>query len=242
MKYFAFSDAHGDYVSLMTGIQKSGYEMDNKEHQLISVGDNFGRAEKGDGSLGIFNYLRSEKHAKQPICIRGNHESIFLEALKRDYFTYNDIMNGEDKTFTSFSKYSLQALQSSNISLLPFDWNPVIKWIESMPWYFETTNYIFTHGWIPFEDAYPTDLSEISAEEWDDSTWAKTPYDVQRHKFYYPSGYKKTIVVGHWTSSDFWGLEGIDSNDQYFSKEYKFAILDQCTKLSNRCEVHCFED
>ena len=54
MKYFCFSDAHGDYNAFMAAVVKYGYNCKDPNHQLISCGDNFGRASTGFKSKGIW--------------------------------------------------------------------------------------------------------------------------------------------------------------------------------------------
>lgn len=53
MKYFVFSDIHGDYDAMIEALKTNGYEPSNHNHTLISLGDNFGRASTGKKSIGI---------------------------------------------------------------------------------------------------------------------------------------------------------------------------------------------
>ena len=43
MKYFVFTDIHGFYSILKKELIKQGFDENNENHMLISLGDNFDR-------------------------------------------------------------------------------------------------------------------------------------------------------------------------------------------------------
>ena len=62
MKLFVMSDIHGDYLAMMEGLKKAEYDCTNLNHQLIVIGDYFGRATTSEGAYGVFKYLTSDEH------------------------------------------------------------------------------------------------------------------------------------------------------------------------------------
>lgn len=230
MKYFVFGDVHGDYSSLMKAIKNSGYDCNNKNHQIISLGDNFGRAERDLGSAGIWHYLTSEEHINKPICIRGNHETILLRILQRGFFYRTDILNGEHLTIKSFANCSLEDAVYNPEAINKVRKLNLEYWIKQMPWYYETEHFIFVHGWVAKEN-----------ECWEDATWSHSLNKYKNLVMQFEP-MNKMMIAGHWTTSDFWNLIGIRSNDIFYDKEYNVCFLDTCTVLTHKVNILVVED
>ena len=239
MKYFIFSDVHGDFNALMKALEDKEYDYSNPNHQLISLGDNFGRAQTGEKSKGIWKYLISPMHINKPICLRGNHESILLDIFRKGFLSYTDIYNGEDKTISSFAHCSRGQAQFNFEKIQIAAKTGVEQWIMEMPWYFEGKTFICTHGWFPF---FVDDRDKMTDKEWDKLTWAETPTLYSTFKDFYPNGYYKKIVVGHWHSSYFWEEQGQKSFDIYEDKQYNVAFIDSCTALSHKVNILIIEE
>ena len=284
MKYFVFSDVHGDYEAMREGLMNAGYDKTNKDHQIISIGDNFGRATTGGGSWAIFNYLVLDKHANQPICIKGNHELILEDILRKGYLSELDYYNGEDKTIRNFwgcmdfSKVSYErAKRKADQVIQAWDdrgaWQPLKKkeiayinlsedgqrletWLKrEMPLYFETKNHLFFHAWPIMADdgVHPIHYmtEEMDIDEFKDySVWADSKARYVLHKHYFPTGYSKWLVVGHYhafafkpetAGKDYRALRGEDFYP-YKDEIHKVLFCDQCTALSHHIEVVVIED
>ena len=251
MTYFVFADPHGNYEALITAITEMGYDAANPQHQLIGLGNYFGRAARSNSDcVDIWRYLTSPHHTNKPICIRGNHESILIDAIERRQLTETDIYNGEHNTFASFlGRYPNQIKRDD---YLQFDAAKVMinigfyDWLKSLPWYFETEHYILTHGFVPMD--YFTrglELEEFGRDDWAIASWAKTPdyikaFDEIKVKR------NKTIVFGHWRAKElnerFAGKwEEIDG-DIYVDKERRLIGLDTTTALSYKVGGVVIED
>lgn len=93
----------------------------------------------------------------------------------------------------------------------------VIDWIMGDEWvdYYETPNYIFVHSFIPtalvgvktcdglvFDCTYTFDPKwrEATQEKWEKASWG-CPYEQWRDGLFKED---KTLVCGHWHTSDFW--------------------------------------
>ena len=139
----------------------------------------------------------------------------------------------------------------------------VLDWIASDEWvnYFELDNYIFVHSWIPVSkhydweksrllqvpvkagpDTYREDWRNATDTEWEDATWG-CPWQKALSKLNQTG---KTIVCGHWHTSDFYNHLTKQKKDVYDcpvfkSKRYKLIGLDACTAASHKVNVFKLE-
>lgn len=251
MTYFVFADPHGNYEELITAITEMGYDAFNSQHQLVGCGDYFGRAARSNSDcFDIWQYLISPHHVNKPICIRGNHESILIDAIERRHLTDTDISNGEHNTFASFlGRYPNQVKRDY---YLQFDAAKAMidvgfyDWLKSLPWYFETEHYIFTHGFVPLQwFRKKWKLSDLGDWEWNTASWANTPdyiWTLDRTH----TQVDKTIVFGHWRAKElnerFAGKWEELDGDIYVDKERKLIGLDTTTALSYKVGCIILED
>lgn len=75
MKYFVITDVHGEYDVMIESLKNYGFDKNNKNHCLISLGDMFDRGYK---SVKVYQYLES---LPRKILLLGNHDEFFLEFL-----------------------------------------------------------------------------------------------------------------------------------------------------------------
>ena len=134
----------------------------------------------------------------------------------------------------------------------------ILAWIASDEWvnYWETDKYIFCHAWIPLSQQIDWNLSrktgylEVEAEfyredwrnatqtEWEDAMWF-CPWKKAKEKLNQTG---KTIVCGHWHTSDFYNNLTKQRKGKYEcpifnSKRYKLIGLDACTVVSKQVNV-----
>lgn len=205
MKYFILGDIHGDYQAMINALEKVKYQFDNKNHQIICLGDYFGRAENEIGdSKKVFEYLTQVKHINKPICLKGNHELILENIFKNGYLDYLDYCNGEHKTIASFAMDKFKDYDMYSSAAVCYAGNQLNDWIKSLSVCCEDDKFICTHGWLPHVD----NLAQATVDEWKDAMWSNTVEEVEDYFKNYPNGYGKTIIVGHWTSKDFGGEYG----------------------------------
>jgi len=109
MKYFVCSDLHSHYIALIESLNKAGYDVNNPEHKLIVCGDIFDR---GDETLEVYKFLKSIPKERR-ILIRGNHEVLYLDLLKKHLPDSYDYSNGTVKTFCHIAKVNPEKMDAS---------------------------------------------------------------------------------------------------------------------------------
>jgi len=305
MKLFVMSDIHGDYKAMMAAIKESGYDKKNPDHQIVVIGDYFGRATTGKGPYGIWRYLISNTHKNKPICIKGNHEEYFVaKMLEKGFVSDLDEQNGEDKTILSFFANIKNINKDPDIMDPVYDYlnslpdkpepdkfydryfgksyeeevcavnmlgegKQLKEWCDNLPYYFETKNYVFTHGWLPYRQVkkspklsdYNYDmvydykkLNKYSDEDWHHWIWTKTPFDYAQHCSYFPNGWDKWIVVGHWHAFAFgpraeffdgwWSKEDVKPEEYNYvvDEKHKVIFCDHCTVYGHKINMLVLED
>lgn len=253
MKYFVFADPHGNYEAMLSALSQMGYEKDNKNHQLIGLGDYFGRAAQGKlDCVNIYKYLKSDEHANQPICLHGNHESILINAIRRRMLTDTDIYNGEHNTFASFAgvypnqiKYDCERQFEAAKIMINCGF---LDWMENLPWYFETEHYIFVHGFLPISkkqgDFVTDNFEQYDDEDWNGASWAKTPDMIKYFENYDKP--RRIVVFGHWRAKQLreMFLQEHDEADGeiYIDNNRGLIGLDCTTVLSDKVGCVVLED
>lgn len=250
MKYFVVSDVHGTLYALKGALEQAGFDPNNENHTLISLGDNFDR---GGLARGVFKFLT---HLPRAICLKGNHELILENVFQRGCLTNVDLYNGTDVTIASFAGISKsQAQFDDNAVAMASSYPGLAKWLADRPWYFETEHYIFTHAWVPLGYYKNKDLSPFTAADWEEAVWTKTEDAIKLHRSIVatnPSFKDKTIVAGHRFT---WALrEKVDGEvlevsrrnkaifDIWQDKENKIIAIDGCAFYSGQVNVLVVED
>ena len=173
--YFVCSDIHGYFNEWMSSLKEAGFDLSNSNHILIVLGDIFDR---GGQPKEIYQFLKSFPE-KRLILIRGNHEYLLLELVKRGYPLEHDEHNGTYQTLIDLYKdpYETQKefllnnrdkYENSELYAVSFHIyqqavkdlytndtiKEIVRWIKSKKWknYYELGPYIFVHAFIPLKD------------------------------------------------------------------------------------------
>lgn len=216
-KYFVVSDVHGFYDIFIDSLNKSGFDITNRNHILISCG---GLIDRGTQSYQILEFVNNLSKERR-ILIKGNHEELFEDLVYRGYPKDIDHKNGTFYTWEEFKKI----LNFNNYR--EYENTFIAKLFEEFLDYYETKKYIFTHGYIPTYfgndgHEYYKNWRNASSDEWYNARWLdgislniKGVYEKN-----------KTIVVGHKHSINgnirkFYPGKSISqlSDKEYFSKE-----------------------
>lgn len=219
--YFVVSDIHGFLTPLLGALEAAGFDSDNDNHILIINGDVFDR---GDETIKLYKWLNSFPEHRI-VYIKGNHEYLLEDCLKRRAFHSYDYRNGTYHTLLQIflyenAKWDLPVPLNDEQLFNHMDSSKVINWFKTRNWvnYFELPSCIITHSFIPLHNLDGKHYSEINnrvynynpcwrnnttAREWLEASWG-CPY----LKFF--SGYfneeiknNKTLIVGHWQTPHF---------------------------------------
>ena len=261
MKYFVFGDVHGYYSLLMEELKNKGYDEANNEHMLISLGDNFDR---GPENVKMYEFLKNKKELNKIILVKGNHEDLFLKMMYRRKPTFTDMTNGTYGTLVEFCKlYFKDVLDPGDLIDRYFpdvyrklNSEGILDFCYDMLDYYETSNYIFTHGFIPINEEhmrYKRNWRESSKEEFERSRWLN---GIEMSKYYNISGKGKRIVVGHFHTSyghvrdEYPNIDPSLYKKLEFKENANFSIyednnitaIDACTHLTKKINVLIIED
>jgi len=169
MKYFVVSDIHSFFRPLKDALFMSGYRKTNKEHKLIVIGDVFDR---GEETVEVYKYLKTIPK-NRIVLIKGNHESLYFDLLKKEFPDDYDFSNGTVKTFCAIagipeerlspSYYFKNGMETQYRNQIRATWgnirelvckSEITSWLQSKQWrnYYEIGKYIFTHSFIPVKN------------------------------------------------------------------------------------------
>lgn len=263
MKYFITSDVHSFFNELMTALNEKGFERENKEHKLIICGDLFDR---GDGTKPLYDFIKDLHEKERLIYIRGNHEDLLFDCV-------NEIACGKVPNQHHFSNGTVKTICMfcGQCEWIVYDaeWRkkiveimlPILKFIkESAVDYFEIGNYIFVHGWIPYDSddaniyhakknmrynpAWNDSSIENYEQKWKEARWTNGMFAwIQDVRIL-----GATIVCGHWHCN--WGHANIHKACSEWGQDAIFEpfidegiiAIDACTAHSGKVNVIIIDD
>ena len=216
---FVISDIHGHYYEMIDALDNAGFDEDNEKHLLIVCGDLFDR---GEYSLEVYRYLKRLTDKKQAVVIRGNHDTMFIEYLKGSDNPFHYMHNGTDKTFASFLErtqpfeswclldkgYDMLGITQSAFTewiglvdkYMSETYSDLLDWLESLPYYYETDNHIFTHGAIDGTCENwkrPKIPIKFGYNKWNALTWNDGSFFDTTNEFGQINNTNKIVVIGH---------------------------------------------
>ena len=259
-KLFVVSDVHGHYHEMIDALEQAGFDENNENHLLISCGDEFDR---GEHSLAVYKYFRRLESINKAIILKGNHSIFMIDYLSgKNISPFNYLYNGTNETLADFlmqtkpfetwcamggvlePTYGDFATWITVAKLDLKQWYPdLLEWLETRPYYFETKNYIFTHGAIDgtCEDwHFPKKDLMGRLMDWDACMWDDGSFFGSEIK-----NTDKTVVIGHFGTAHLRSMYGIKSEDPHSilkREDGKIIAIDATTKLSKRVNVLVIED
>ncbi len=246
MKYYVTADIHGFYSIFLRALTDSGFFTDSEPHKLVILGDLFDR---GKEAKQMQKFIL--EHWPDLILIRGNHEDLFQEMVTVDEgLPYSHhFSNGTYDTalqLTGFDPVMAQIRHwdfAEAARKTPY----FSEIIPSMLDYYETENYVFTHGWIPCIHgrsgySYISEWRESSVGEWQNARWYNGIEAVRTCME------EKTILCGHWHAS--YGHSRYEGKGSEFGPDADFSpykapgivALDACTGFSETLNVIVLEE
>lgn len=188
-KLFVISDIHGHYTLMRQALDDAGFDSKDPQHLLVCCGDYFDR---GKENLKVLQYL---DRIENKVMLRGNHEDMLLKVFYTGRMHPHNYLNGTVETVVElFGKYALDDFGNVDFTGKTRMLDRITDFILEGIDYFETSNYVFVHGWLPIIDGkIPADWRHSSAQSWERARWRKwlEEYDGDRLD-------GKTIVCGHY--------------------------------------------
>jgi serine/threonine protein phosphatase 1 len=247
-KYFAFSDVHGEFSALLASLDKVGFEQDNEDHILLSLGDNFDR---GNENAQVLEFLLKFWKADRLMMIKGNHDDMLITFLTgKDDGLFNSIHNMMDYTLQNLSRLDIQKFIYTHpqviIDKIKEYYPELIEFYNDAKDIIEIENYIITHAGYSHTNKYNTWEEPI----WEIDNWANTPNFIR----FFPDSTQyqkdKIYVFGHWHTFRLrWDFQEkkYDETGTILLKNYhifqheNFIGLDACTNLSNFVNILIIE-
>lgn len=246
MRMFVTSDIHGYFNEFKKALDEAGFDENNKEHFLLTLGDHFDRGRQPEQ---VMKYLMS---LKRWIGIKGNHESLLQDCIKRGYWYNYDGINGTFQTICDLAPNA----QTFDVACSVV-YEKTKDFMSKLIDYFETEKYIFVHSWIPLtckdnlsdqytknrKFKYNPNWRNATEKEWEQSRWGN-PFELAKQGLNQTG---KTIVFGHFHTSY---PRHKYENKQEFGEEADFSPfygegfigVDACTAYSKKCNIIILED
>lgn len=247
MRYFIVSDVHGFFSPLKSALEKAGFNPKNKNHTLVINGDLFDR---GYEAVELYNYITS---LPRVVLIRGNHEDLFCEVVKKNYFDSYDESNGTEGTFRQFAAEIDYNLYSDEEVIHAVRYSKYYRFINSDQWlnFLEIGPYVITHAFIPLDCISskiggPSHLPQAEAHDnhmlysylrynpqwrktknfdsWWDARWG-CPYELYDRFWKKEKENGKILIVGHWHTQDFYRHYEFDK--WYKEDKKRMSVLNQ---------------
>ncbi len=236
---FAVSDIHGHYTALKAALDEAGFDPKNEQHLLIGCGDYFDR---GNENLKVLQYL---DRLRNKVLLRGNHEDMLLEIFRSGRLKEHNFRNGTVETISElFGKYAIDALGRVDFTGKSRMLDRITDFIEETVDYYETAQYVFTHGWLPTGirgDGFYIDPQwrKASPARWEKARWVKWN-EMYTSCDRLPD---KTIVCGHMPAFYAHKFDPSRENtDPSIFHGEGVVVLDGGTYTSGTVNVFVFED
>ncbi len=245
-KFYILSDVHGFYKEMREALDRAGFDPNDDNSWLISLGDEMDRGPEPEG---VINYIMNLPRA---IWVKGNHQTLMEDLITRGYPRSHDWHNGTMQSVLSLAPNA--KIQSDTFAIAYEKTKP---FFDKAVNYFELDKYILVHSFVPLvnEDGLPTyytrnknfsfnpDWRNASDEEWRDAMWGN-PFDLAM-KGLNQTG--KILIFGHFHCSY---PRSILNGESEFGDDADFSIyygngyigIDACTAYSDRVNCLVIED
>jgi serine/threonine protein phosphatase 1 len=232
MKYFLFSDVHGEYDALIESLQGAGFDMENPEHFLIGLGDYFDRGSQNEFVLVFLMAMQEQGRIK---LIRGNHDDMLLNFLTMGVReAFHDLRyNGLDKTIDGLAGERVKFpnlegyIAAKNMVLKNYP--NLIEFLKNMEEVIEIDNYVLTHaGFFARNDG------TLIVDNWN-----HTDVMIQHRSEFFDKS--KIYIFGHWHAEKLNKLMNISTGnpDKFIYKN--FIGIDATTNKTKKATIHVIE-
>jgi serine/threonine protein phosphatase 1 len=172
---YAIGDIHGNLDLLERLMDQLAPDLTRT--QLVFMGDYIDRGPRSKGVVDYVLRLKSQAPEGQVICLKGNHEAMFLNFMQGqdiDLFLFNGGLH------TLEDYWGEQWEEAAELSLPPDH----RQFFETLPLYYETARYIFVHGGL--KPGIP-----LTEQEEEDLLWIRGDFITSMADF------GKKVIFGH---------------------------------------------
>jgi serine/threonine protein phosphatase 1 len=172
---YAIGDIHGNLDLLKRLMDKLAPDLDRT--QLVFMGDYIDRGPRSKGVVDYVLRLRNQAPPGQVICLKGNHEAMFLNFMQgQDLELF--LFNGGLRTLED---YWGEKWEEAEELFLPAEHR---QFFETLALYYETENYIFVHGGL--KPGVP-----LAEQDEEDLLWIRGDFITSMADF------GKKVIFGH---------------------------------------------
>ena len=97
---YVCSDIHSHFTPLKKALDEAGFDPNNENHWLISLGDAFDR---GSESKEVLKFLMN---LERKVLIKGNHDILLKDLCEREFPYHHDKSNGTCRTVIDFGYFN----------------------------------------------------------------------------------------------------------------------------------------
>lgn len=252
-KYFVISDIHSFCSEMKEALKKSGFRKTNKDHILIVCGDVFDRGPDSIGVYEYLMSIPKSRrilirgnHESLYLDLLDKRYPDRHDFHNHTVDTFCHIANLDvDEIQDAGSLYGEGGYAKWQEILEAVKKHKITKWLKSNEWknYYELDNkFIFVHSFIPlgvkedtptesfwnsmgyYEQVFNPDWRYASNYDWEEARWGCPWKQYAKGLFAQEEENGRTLVCGHWHTSDFFSKLKFDHsyNDcigpVYFSK------------------------
>lgn len=262
MKHYVISDPHGFYNETIKALSDAGYFDEKGECRLVVIGD---LLDRGDQANEMVEFMMEQNRLGKLVYVIGNHEDLLVDALQTvasgnvkkvsDQSTHH-YRNGTWHTLLQLSRMTDEEANAYPMELARrvMDHDFYNRLLYCTVDYYETPNYIFTHGYIPADTyghnpilaaKYIPDWRDASPGKWRMARWLNGMEMNHKFKIKEPG---KTVVCGHWHTS--YGHANIEGKGTEFGSDADLSpfygdgiiAIDARTASSKRVNCIIIED
>jgi serine/threonine protein phosphatase 1 len=172
-KIYAIGDIHGCLDKLEELMDEIRPNAENDT--LVFLGDYIDR---GPDSRGVVDFTLELRETYRMVCLRGNHEEMFLDYVLRHENRDLYLSNGGRYTLRSYGLGTDQPVSEEDFP------EEHMQFFKSLLYYYETENYIFVHAGL--RPGQPLDRQHLK-----DLVWIREEF------IFGPCESGKTVIFGH---------------------------------------------
>lgn len=156
MKTYAFADLHGRLDLLLKALAAIATDANEEPYTIVSLGDYIDR---GPQSAQIIDHLMRMQKAGAPIvCLKGNHEAMMVETIRRPLHPDWWVGNGGGQTLISYGHPTKGVYDPTVVPKEHLDW------MDALPIMHVDDKRVFVHAWV--DPTLPLDEQKEDSVLW----------------------------------------------------------------------------